>query len=37
MSGSNHWLDVIERILSIPMLGTLAIALRRKLERRFRK
>jgi hypothetical protein len=35
-----HWdlrsLTVIERLISIPILGTLAVALRRRLERRVR-
>ena len=35
-----HWdtriLTIIERLLSIPILGTLVLALRRKLERRVR-
>ncbi len=33
----NDWTDVFERLLSIPILGSFVIALRRKLERKFRK
>ncbi|MGC9059451.1 MAG: hypothetical protein ACP5H3_03565 [Candidatus Aenigmatarchaeota archaeon] len=32
----NSWLTVLERLISIPILGALYIALRRKLERRVR-
>jgi hypothetical protein len=32
----NSWITILERLISIPILGTLYIALRRKLERRVR-
>jgi hypothetical protein len=32
----SSWLTILERLISIPILGTLYIALRRKLERRVR-